>query len=90
VLFANFVCTLCMYLTSLAAVLRTPSPSAVVRRASWRALAYPCGFLITAFPEWLLYARVIPEDLWLLASGRDITTDGSKQRFENFSIFSQW
>ena len=54
------------------------------RRASLRALAYPCGFLITAapseairfspardrslstqaFPDWLLYIRVIPENLW--------------------------
>ena len=56
------------------------------RRASLRALAYPCGFLITAaaseavqkqreavrgsesteaFPDWLLYIRVIPENVWL-------------------------
>ncbi|OLP81544.1 hypothetical protein AK812_SmicGene37912 [Symbiodinium microadriaticum] len=76
--------SLLMYLTSLVAVLRTPSPSAVVRRASLRALAYPCGFLITAaaseavqkqreavrgsesteaFPDWLLYIRVIPENV---------------------------
>ncbi|CAE7259055.1 unnamed protein product [Symbiodinium sp. KB8] len=67
VLFTNFLLTLLMYLTSLVAVLRTPSPSAVVRRASLRALAYPCGFLITAFPDWLLYIRVIPENVW---SGR--------------------
>eukprot|EP00439_Symbiodinium_sp_Y106_P051525 s5746_g6.t2 len=67
VLFTNFLLTLLMYLTSLVAVMRTPSPSAVVRRASLRALAYPCGFLITAFPDWLLYIRVIPENLW---SGR--------------------
>ncbi|CAK9100530.1 Uncharacterized protein SCF082_LOCUS47040, partial [Durusdinium trenchii] len=51
-----------MYLISILAVLWTPSPSAVVRRASQRALAFPCSFLITVFPQWLLYVGLAPKD----------------------------
>ncbi|CAE7457637.1 unnamed protein product [Symbiodinium sp. CCMP2456] len=84
VLFTNFLLTLLMYLTSLVAVMRTPSPSAVVRRASLRALAYPCGFLITAFPDWLLYIRVIPENLW---SGRLATLAMYSNGWVNAAVY---
>ena len=55
VLCSSFVSSLFMYLVSILAVLWTPSPSTVVRRASWRALSFPFGFLLTVFPQWLVY-----------------------------------
>lgn len=52
-----------MYLMSILAVLWTPSPSTVVRRASWRALSFPFGFLLTVFPQWLVYTG-LRDDAW--------------------------
>ena len=62
VLCTTVLLSLLMYLISILAVLWTPSPSAVVRRASQRALAFPCSFLITLFPQWLLYIGLSPQD----------------------------
>eukprot|EP00435_Cladocopium_sp_Y103_P023399 s2308_g5.t1 len=64
VLCTTFLLSLLMYLISMLAVLWTPSPSAVVRRASQRALAFPCSFLITVFPQWLLYIGMMPQHQW--------------------------
>lgn len=64
VLCTTFLLSLLMYVISMLAVLWTPSPSAVVRRASQRALAFPCSFLITVFPQWLLYIGMMPKHHW--------------------------
>ncbi|CAJ1409339.1 unnamed protein product [Effrenium voratum] len=64
VMCVNFLLALLMYVTSIVAVLWTPAPSAVVRRASWRALAFPCGFMVTGFPQMLLYIGVFPQHGW--------------------------
>eukprot|EP00931_Biecheleriopsis_adriatica_P078180 TRINITY_DN51647_c0_g1_i1.p1 TRINITY_DN51647_c0_g1~~TRINITY_DN51647_c0_g1_i1.p1 ORF type:complete len:592 (+),score=88.50 TRINITY_DN51647_c0_g1_i1:57-1832(+) len=63
VICASFILSLLFYGASIVAVLWTPSPSAVVRRASRRALAFPCSFLATMFLPCLMYLGVIKGDV---------------------------
>ncbi|CAE8724876.1 unnamed protein product [Polarella glacialis] len=66
-----FLLSLFLYVATIMAVLWTPSPSAVVRRASRRALAFPCSFLATVLLPWLVYSGVVTSQsnswMWHLA-----------------------
>lgn len=58
-----FLSSLVFYILAIVAVICTPSPQAVVRRASRRALAFPCSFLATVFLAWLVYLGVLHRDV---------------------------
>lgn len=60
VMCTTFVLSVVLYIIAVLAVLHTPSPSAVIRRASTRALAYPPTFFITMLPVLLVYMNIVP------------------------------
>lgn len=55
----SFTVSTLFYIFTVKAVLLTPSPSAVVRRASRRALAYPLSFILTELPPCLQWMGVL-------------------------------
>mmetsp|Transcript_45849 Transcript_45849/g.146393 ORF Transcript_45849/g.146393 Transcript_45849/m.146393 type:complete len:336 (+) Transcript_45849:71-1078(+) len=54
-----FLASMVLYIAAIVSVVRTPSPSVVVRRASMRALLYPWNFAVTVLPTWFVYVSVI-------------------------------
>lgn len=50
-----FLGSVLLHAAAVVGVVRKPTPNAVIRRASMRALVFPCNFLITIFPAWIHY-----------------------------------
>merc|ERR1719310_1182873 len=54
-----------LYMTAVFAVLRSTSPSSVIKQASVRALVFPALFFVTICPAWLSYAAIVSSDSWV-------------------------
>lgn len=62
----SFFLSFVLYIIAVVAVTCIPSPSLVVGRASFRALAYPFGFMATLFPVTAIYMGIVPNACYMV------------------------